>query len=200
MIVSKPGSKIRSAARSSGRRLLLLRRRAARSSSPPEQHFYDQHIQPILNNFCVGNTSPCHTHRSRRPGTALGNLDLSSFEAVQKRRDVLRTYGSYPQPLLLLKALPPRHGADPLSAASFYHSEIQHTRRQADRAELRRLLRAEALARQRRQPRRARARRRLPTWASARATPRIPPAISTSPIDTTSPAYQAFIGRRASRT
>ena len=39
-------------------------------------------------------------------GTALGNLDLTSFEGVQKRRDVLRTYGSYPQPLLLLKALP----------------------------------------------------------------------------------------------
>ena len=27
---------------------------------PPEQHFYDEHIQPILNSFCVGNTSPCH--------------------------------------------------------------------------------------------------------------------------------------------
>ena len=78
-----------------------------------DQHFYDQHIQPILNTFCVGNTSPCH---KVDPGTqtALGNLDLTSFEGVQKRRDVLRTYGSYPQPLLLLKALPDGVGPDPL--------------------------------------------------------------------------------------
>src|SRR5215831_15167775 len=69
----------------------------------PEQQFYNEHIQPIFNNFCVGNTSPCHKNTD---GVALGNLDLSSFEGVQKRRDVLRTYGSYPQPLLLLKALP----------------------------------------------------------------------------------------------
>jgi hypothetical protein len=72
---------------------------------PTEKHFYDQHIQPILTTFCVGNTSPCHKVDPTTK-TALGNLDLSSFDGVQKRRDVLRTYGSYPQPLLLLKALP----------------------------------------------------------------------------------------------
>src|SRR3954469_22916260 len=72
----------------------------------PEHHFNDEHIQPIFNNFCVGNTSPCHKIDPATHSTALGNLDLSSFEGVQKRRDVLRTYGSYPQPLLLLKALP----------------------------------------------------------------------------------------------
>src|SRR4051812_34278419 len=71
---------------------------------PKEQHFYDQHIQPIFTNFCASNTSPCH-RVDPTTGVALGNLDLSSFEAVQKRRDVLRTYGSYPQPLLLLKTL-----------------------------------------------------------------------------------------------
>jgi hypothetical protein len=53
----------------------------------------------------VGNTSPCH-RIDQGTKTALGNLDLSSFDGVQKRRDVLRTYGSYPQPLLLLKAVP----------------------------------------------------------------------------------------------
>jgi hypothetical protein len=75
------------------------------NKEPPEQHFYDQHIQPILKNFCVGNTSPCHAV-DPATGTALGNLDLTSFDGIQKRRDVLRTYGSYPHPLLLLKALP----------------------------------------------------------------------------------------------
>jgi hypothetical protein len=72
---------------------------------PPERHFYEQHIQPIFNQFCVGNTSPCHAI-DPVTNTALGNLDLTSFAAVQKRRDVLRTYGSYPQPVLLLKSLP----------------------------------------------------------------------------------------------
>src|SRR3954468_8000969 len=74
------------------------------TKKPPEAHFYDQHIQPILKTFCVGNTSPCHAV-DPATGTALGNLDLTSFEGIQKRRDVLRTYGSYPHPLLLLKAL-----------------------------------------------------------------------------------------------
>jgi hypothetical protein len=92
---------------------------------PPEQHFYDQHIQPILNNFCVGNTSPCHRIDSAT-GIALGNLDLSSFESVQKRRDVLRTYGSYPQPLLLLKSLTLGTVQIPYQQ-NFYDSEIKHT-------------------------------------------------------------------------
>src|SRR3954469_21942653 len=73
---------------------------------PPVNRFYDQHIQPIFNSFCVGNTSPCHKIDPETGSTALGNLDLASFEGVQKRRDVLRTYGTYPQPLLLLKAIP----------------------------------------------------------------------------------------------
>src|SRR5215468_10698195 len=93
---------------------------------PPEVHFYDQHIQPIFNNFCTGNTSPCH--RVDMPGTggvALGNLDLTSFANVQKRRDVLRTYGSYPQPLLLLKTVPEQSVFIPYQGKN-YPSEIRH--------------------------------------------------------------------------
>ncbi len=92
---------------------------------PPEEHFYDQHIQPILNNFCVGNTSPCH-RIDENTKVALGNLDLSSFDSVQKRRDVLRTYGSYPQPLLLLKSLTLGTVQVPYQQ-NFYDSEIKHT-------------------------------------------------------------------------
>src|SRR6266404_5674271 len=84
---------------------LALTSTACRPQRPAEQRFYDQHIQTIFNASCVGNTSPCH-RIDQASGVALGNLDLSSFDAVQKRRDVLRTYGSYPHPLLLLKALP----------------------------------------------------------------------------------------------
>ena len=54
--------------------------------------------------------APRRTPRSELQTTtasiALGNLDLTSFENVQKRRDVLRRYGTYPKPLLLLKAVP----------------------------------------------------------------------------------------------
>jgi hypothetical protein len=92
---------------------------------PPEQHFYDVHIQPIFNTSCVGNTSPCHKV-DPETGTALGNLDLSSFDGVQKRRDALRTYGSYPQPLLLLKALPASSIQIPYQG-QFYPSEIRHS-------------------------------------------------------------------------
>ena len=100
-----------------------------RPAAPPEQHFYDVHIQPILNASCVGNTSPCHSiavDPVTKTPTALGNLDLSSFDGVQKRRDVLRTYGSYPQPLLLLKAMPPGSNQIPYQG-KFYPSEIQHS-------------------------------------------------------------------------
>jgi hypothetical protein len=85
--------------------LLLLLSVGCAIKKPVEKHYYEQHIQPILNNFCVGNTSPCHRIDPVTRG-ALGNLDLSSFESVRKRPDVLRKYGSYPLPLLLLKAVP----------------------------------------------------------------------------------------------
>jgi hypothetical protein len=100
-----------------------------RPAPAPEEHFFDVHVQPILNTFCVGNTSPCHsiaTDPVTNMPTALGNLDLSSYEGVQKRRDVLRTYGSYPQPLLLLKAMPPASNQIPYQG-KFYPSEIQHS-------------------------------------------------------------------------
>jgi hypothetical protein len=96
-------------------------------NQPQDQHFYDQHIQPIFNNFCVGNTSPCHRiDKTSDSGIALGNLDLSSFASVQKRRDVLRTYGSYTQPLLLLKALPEESVQIPYQQRLLV-SEIKHT-------------------------------------------------------------------------
>jgi hypothetical protein len=94
------------------------------TKKPPEQHFFDQHIQPVLNSFCVGNTSPCHKV-DPATGTALGNLDLTSFDNIQKRRDVLRTYGSYPHPLLLLKALPEASVSIPYQG-TLYPSEIRH--------------------------------------------------------------------------
>src|SRR3954469_7693963 len=94
------------------------------SKQRPHEQFFDQHVQPILKTFCVGNTSPCHKI-DQATGTALGNLDLTSFENIQKRRDVLRTYGSYPHPLLLLKALPEDAVQIPYQGKQ-YVSEIRH--------------------------------------------------------------------------
>lgn len=97
---------------------------ACSRQKPAERHYYDEQIQPVFNSFCVGNTSPCH-RVDPSTGTALGNLDLSSFDAVHKRPDVLRNYGSYPQPLLLLKALPEETVLIPY-AGQLYQSEIRH--------------------------------------------------------------------------
>jgi len=97
---------------------------ACLTKQPPEQHFFDQQIQPILKTFCVGNTSPCHKV-DPATGTALGNLDLTTYDSIQKRRDVLRTYGSYPHPLLLLKGLPEESVSIPYQG-TLYTSEIRH--------------------------------------------------------------------------
>ncbi|MDB4981516.1 MAG: Periplasmic component of the Tol biopolymer transport system-like protein [Myxococcales bacterium] len=85
--------------------LALLATTGCLAKKSNERHFYDEHIQPIFDRSCTNATSPCHKV-DPATGIALGNLDLTSFENVQKRRDVLRRYGTYPMPLLLLKAVP----------------------------------------------------------------------------------------------
>jgi WD40-like Beta Propeller Repeat len=105
---------------------LLLAPLGCALKKPAEKHYYDQHVQPILTSFCVGNTSPCH-RVDPTTGGALGNLDLSSFDAVHKRPDVLRTYGSYPLPLLLMKVLPKESVTIPYEGQALpLLSEIEH--------------------------------------------------------------------------
>src|SRR5260370_1755453 len=92
--------------------------------------YYDRVIQPIFNASCVRNQGSCHKDDGQ--GNALGNLDLTSYENVNLRRDVLRVYGSFPIPLLLLKgsagasALPPIPYQGRTSQAAFLPSQIQH--------------------------------------------------------------------------
>jgi WD40 repeat protein len=161
-------------------------------NQPAEEHFYDAHIQPVFNNFCVGNTSPCHKI-DPTTGTALGNLDLSSFEGVQKRRDALRTYGSYPQPLLLLKAMPEADIQIPYQQ-SFYVSEIRHTggkpiapntdayfelKRWLDSGANRDGIAPEAVA----------------NAGVGACNEALPPASQRLPVDTTTQAYQDFVAK-----
>ena len=102
----------------------LLPAIACERAAVPENRFYDTQIQPVLNTFCVGDTSPCHKI-DPATNTALGNLDLSSFEAVHARPDVLRTYGSYPESLLLLKSIPEDTTFIPFGGKVF-SSQIRH--------------------------------------------------------------------------
>ena len=76
--------------------------------SPPGRTFYERNIEPILTQKCAGNTSGCHATNADDPFKfAAGNFDVSSFDNVQKRRDVLSAFGAYPYPLLLIKAVGP---------------------------------------------------------------------------------------------
>ncbi len=96
---------------------------------PAGPKFYERVIQPILTQNCVFQQGACHKDDGN--GNALGNLDLTSYANITKRKDVLRTYGSFPLPLLLLKAsggavppIPYKGSTD--GSTQFYPSEIQH--------------------------------------------------------------------------
>jgi hypothetical protein len=64
--------------------------------------FYDERIAPILDVGCQRQTTGCHVDNGN--GLALGNLDLSSYDGLMHRKDVLAPYGPYSVGLLLLKA------------------------------------------------------------------------------------------------
>lgn len=73
---------------------------------PPGRTYYERTIEPVLIASCSGNTSGCHSTNPDDPfDFAAGNLDVTSFERVQKRRDLLQPFGPYQAPLLLVKAV-----------------------------------------------------------------------------------------------
>jgi hypothetical protein len=71
-------------------------------------NYYDRKIGPILSGACIVSAtgSSCHVTADDF-GNALGNLDVTSYEMLDKRRDSLINYGPYGMPNLLLKAVPP---------------------------------------------------------------------------------------------
>jgi hypothetical protein len=78
---------------------------AACGSPPPGKTFYQRNIEPILQQSCAKGAGGCHTANPDDPYQfALGNFDVSSFENVQKRRDLLAPFGPYSIPPLLIKA------------------------------------------------------------------------------------------------
>ncbi|HEU0037386.1 MAG TPA: hypothetical protein VFQ53_42540 [Kofleriaceae bacterium] len=95
--------------------------------SPKGRTFYERNVEPILVQKCAGNTSGCHSTNEGDPfAIAAGNFDVTSFENVQKRRDVLSSFGAYPYPLLLIKAVGPgrlklQYGGE------FRNIDVQHS-------------------------------------------------------------------------
>jgi hypothetical protein len=72
--------------------------------APPKNETFERSIAPILTARCtISGGGACHVDDGS--GRAMGNLELSSYEAVTRRPDVLRRYGPYPYPLLLMKAV-----------------------------------------------------------------------------------------------
>lgn len=67
--------------------------------------YFDRTILPVLQGSCAQQTAGCH--RSDPKGNALGNLDTTSFEMLDRRRDLLVTYGPYGAPGLLAKVSGP---------------------------------------------------------------------------------------------
>lgn len=75
---------------------------------PPGRTFYERNIEPILLQSCASNVAGCHSTNDDDPFQfAAGNFDVTSFENVQKRTDLLRTFGPYQVPVLLIKAVGP---------------------------------------------------------------------------------------------
>ncbi|MDB4986108.1 MAG: hypothetical protein JWN04_1286 [Myxococcaceae bacterium] len=72
----------------------------------PAFTFYDDRISPVLEVGCAQQTTGCHVASALAQSS--GNLDLSSFDTLMRRKDVLPATGPYSVGQLLLK------GGDPL--------------------------------------------------------------------------------------
>ena len=71
---------------------------------PPEESYYSREIAPAIKFTCAQQTTGCHLARD---GQAAGNLDLTSYDSLMRRRDALSAYGPYPLGLFLMKVSPP---------------------------------------------------------------------------------------------
>src|SRR5688572_21686456 len=109
------------------RHLLALAVLAACGGDPPRSTYYERNIEPILQTFCAGNVAGCHEANADDPFQfAAGNFDVSSFESVQKRRDILEPHGAYPVPLLLVKAVGQTDELGVNYGGEFHPLEVQH--------------------------------------------------------------------------
>ncbi len=101
---------------------------ACGDDGPPSSTFYERNIQPVLTQFCAGNTAGCHSTNADDPFSfAAGNLDVTSFENVQKRRDLLRPFGPFTVPPMLIKAVASSDDLGFVYNGEFVPLEVQHS-------------------------------------------------------------------------
>src|ERR1041384_7803189 len=78
-----------------------------RKEQTAETNFYQRRIGPILERSCAEGPAKAGCHvRADDKGNAFGNLSLSSYDDLVKRRDLLVNYGPYGMPELLVKVAP----------------------------------------------------------------------------------------------
>ncbi len=75
--------------------------------SPDKTTYYESTILPILNTSCARTNTGAGCHVQDAKGNALGNLSVSTFAEINKRRDLLVNYGPYGRPAMLAKNIPP---------------------------------------------------------------------------------------------
>jgi len=87
--------------------LSLFSAACQRQESSSRTTYFDRKIGPVVVGACA--TSPtksgCHVAADDH-GNALGNLNVTSYESLTKRRDLFLRYGPYGIPALLLKVAP----------------------------------------------------------------------------------------------
>jgi hypothetical protein len=82
---------------------------SAGCSSPttPSSTYFERTISPVLTTSCVRTNTGAGCHVADAKGNSLGNLDVSTYAQLQKRRDLLEDYGPYGQPAFLVKNIAP---------------------------------------------------------------------------------------------
>jgi len=80
---------------------------ACARKTPVQVTYFDQTVSPILQTTCARSPTGAGCHTADAKGNAFGNLDVSHFTGVDKRRDLLTTYGPYGAPAMLAKNVPP---------------------------------------------------------------------------------------------
>jgi hypothetical protein len=112
-----------------GSAFVLLVATACGTGDPPARTFYQREIEPILLASCAGTTGGgCHRADPADPfAFAAGNLDVTSFANVQRRRDLLTAQGAYGTPALLIKAVGNTGELGITYGGSFRPLEIEHS-------------------------------------------------------------------------
>lgn len=76
---------------------------ACSSPEPTPSTYFSRTIGPILNTSCASSNTGASCHVADSRGNAFGNLDVTTFATISKRRDLFTNYGAYGQPAFLLK-------------------------------------------------------------------------------------------------